>query len=116
MAGRFGPGGLPRPLRKMCFWKRSIVMAAPLLAAAWWIQASRAPRVVSAAEPDKTTTRKPVVLDRAPARNIADLNPVFRAIVLDPDLGEAFVANDKESAGTSILVYPTVFPATDRIM
>ena len=116
MAGRLGRRELPRPLRKTRYWKRWIALAALLLAVAWSIQATRAPRVVSAAEPDKTTTRKPIVLDRAAARNIADLNPVFRAIVLDPDLGEAFVANDKESAGTSILVYPTVFPPTDRIM
>ena len=116
MAGRLGPRGLPRPLCQGHNWKRWMALAAPLLATAWWIQATREPGVVSAAEPDKTTTRKPIVLDRAPARNIADLNPVFRAIVLDPDLGEAFVANDKESAGTSILVYPTVFQPTDRIM
>src|SRR5438034_8945556 len=57
-----------------------------------------------------------MVLDRAPARNIADPNPVFRAVVLDVEHGEVFMANDKESAGTSVLVYPTQFTPTDRIM
>jgi DNA-binding beta-propeller fold protein YncE len=60
--------------------------------------------------------KRPLVLDRAPARTIADPNPVFRAIVIDSDRGEVFMANDKESAGTSVLVYPTQFPSTNRIM
>ena len=47
---------------------------------------------------------------------IADPNPVFRAVVLDAEHGEVFMANDKESAGTSVLVYPTQFPSTNRIM
>jgi len=47
---------------------------------------------------------------------IADPNPVFRAIVLDAEHGEVFMANDKESAGTSVLVYPTQFPPTNRIL
>src|SRR5262245_36437824 len=60
--------------------------------------------------------RRPLVCDRPPARTIADPNPVFRAIVIDSDHGEVFMANDKESAGTSVLVYPTQFPSTNRIM
>jgi DNA-binding beta-propeller fold protein YncE len=59
---------------------------------------------------------KPLVLDRAPARAISDPNPVLRAIAIDVDKGEVFVANDKESADTSILVYNSQFPPTDRIM
>jgi DNA-binding beta-propeller fold protein YncE len=65
---------------------------------------------------NKTTDRRPLVLDRAPARNISDPNPVFRALVVDAEHGEVFMANDKESAGTSILVYPTEFRTTNRIM
>ena len=60
--------------------------------------------------------RKAQVLDRAPARMIADPNPVLRAIAIDTDKGEVFVANDKESADTSILVYNSQFAPTDRIM
>ncbi|HXG47799.1 MAG TPA: hypothetical protein VNO52_09255 [Methylomirabilota bacterium] len=60
--------------------------------------------------------RRPLVLDRAPARSIADPNPVLRGIAIDTERGEVFFANDKESAGASILVYPTQFPPTDRIL
>src|SRR6267143_593030 len=70
----------------------------------------------TAQQANKTSERRYLVLDRAPARNIADPNPVFRAIVLDAEHGEVFMANDKESAGTSILVYPTQFQPTNRIM
>ena len=65
---------------------------------------------------ERTADRKARILDRAPARAIADPNPVFRAIAIDVDKGEVFVANDKESADTSILVYNSQFAPTDRIM
>src|SRR5438093_8020155 len=71
---------------------------------------------VRAQQRSNASERRPQVLDRAPARMIADPNPVFRAVVLDAEHGEVFMANDKESAGTSVLVYPTQFPATNRIM
>jgi DNA-binding beta-propeller fold protein YncE len=73
-------------------------------------------RIVSAQDKPKPAERKTLVLDRAPARAISDPNPVFRAIAIDVDKGEVFVANDKESADTSILVYNSQFPPTDRIM
>jgi DNA-binding beta-propeller fold protein YncE len=82
----------------------------------WWIAAGYRSGVALAQERAGTAARRPIVLDRAPARNISDLNPVFRAIVIDSENGEVFMANDKESAGTSILVYPTQFPPTDRIL
>ena len=91
-------------------------MAAILLAGTLCVLAGRWSGVVVAQERGKTAERAPIVLDRPPARNIADPNPVFRALVLDAEHGEVFVANDKESSGTSILVYPTVFTPTDRIM
>src|SRR5450759_1024614 len=91
-------------------------MAAILFVAALCIMARHWTSEAVAQDGDKTAERKPLVLDRAPARNIADPNPVFRAVVLDAEHGEIFVANDKESAGTSILVYPTQFTPTDRIM
>ena len=71
---------------------------------------------VAAQQRNNPPERRPLVLDRAPARTIADPNPVFRAIVIDSDHGEVLMANDKESAGTSVLVYPTQFPSTNRIM
>ena len=71
---------------------------------------------VAAQQRNSPPERRPLVLDRAPARTIADPNPVFRAIVIDSDHGEVLMANDKESAGTSVLVYPTQFPSTNRIM
>jgi DNA-binding beta-propeller fold protein YncE len=95
---------------------RCSAMAAVLLAAAVWMQSRHWPGVAFAQEAGKTSDRKPLVLDRAPARNISDPNPVFRAVVLDAEHGEIFVANDKESAGTSILVYPTQFTPTDKII
>jgi DNA-binding beta-propeller fold protein YncE len=72
--------------------------------------------IVRAQDRSRPADRKALVLDRAPARAIADPNPVFRAIAIDVDKGEVFVANDKESADTSILVYNSQFPPTDRIM
>ncbi len=92
------------------------VLGAAVLLAALCAQLRHWPGVVSAKEPDTETGRQPIVLDRPPARNIADPNPVFRALVLDSEHGEVFMANDKESAGTSILVYPTEFVPTDRII
>ena len=87
-----------------------------ILLAALWFQARHWPGVAIAQERGRTSERRPQVLDRAPARYIADPNPVFRAVVIDAEHGEVFMANDKESAGASILVYPTQFPPTERIM
>src|SRR5437870_3695053 len=94
------------------FWR---VMAGTLLLALW-MQTHNWSGAATAQQANKTSERRPLVLDRAPARNIADPNPVFRAIVLDAEHGEVFMANDKESAGTSVLVYPTQFPPTNRIL
>ena|SRR5213592_659880 len=83
------------------FWR---VMVGTLLLAAVWIQFGYGPGVAAAQQRSNTSDRRPMVLDRAPARMIADPNPVFRAVVLDAEHGEVFMANDKESAGTSVLV------------
>ena len=91
-------------------------VAAILLVAALCVAARHWTSEAVAQDGNKASDRKPLVLDRPPAHNISDPNPVFRAVVLDAEHGELFVANDKESAGTSILVYPTVFTPTDRIM
>src|SRR2546422_1258421 len=79
------------------FWR---VMVGTLLFAAVWIQFGYGPGVTAAQQRSNTSDRRPMVLDRAPARMIADPNPVFRAVVLDAEHGEVFMANDKESAGT----------------
>src|SRR5437773_3447210 len=91
-------------------------MVGTVLLAAVWIQVGYGPGVTAAQQRSNTSDRRPMVLDRAPARMIADPNPVFRAVVLDAEHGEVFMANDKESAGTSVLVYPTQFPPTNRIL
>src|SRR5438093_11154124 len=95
------------------FWR---VVGGTLLLAAVWIQFGYGPGVTAAQQRRNTSDRRHQVLERAAARMIADPNPVFRAVVLDAEHGEVFMANDKESAGTSVLVYPTQFPATNRIM
>ena len=91
-------------------------VAAILFVAALCIVARHWTGEAVAQDGNKASVRTPIVLDRAPARNISDPNPVFRAVVLDAEHGEIFVANDKESAGTSILVYPTQFTPTDKIL
>jgi DNA-binding beta-propeller fold protein YncE len=66
-------------------------------------------------ESGRNSERRPVILDRAPVRSLEDPNPVFRAVAIDAEHGEVFFANDKESAGTSVLVYPTQFDPGDRL-
>ena len=102
-----------RVIRSRFRWS---AMAAILLLATFWVLARHWPGVAAAQERSNASDRRPLVLDRAPARNIADPNPVFRAVVIDSEHGEVLMANDKESAGTSILAYPTQFTPTDRIL
>ena len=45
--------------------------------------------------------RAPVVLDRAPLREIADPNPVFSGIAMDSVREEVFITNDNEPSGVS---------------
>src|SRR5437879_12406237 len=59
----------------------------------------RSPVVAAAQQRVNSSERRPLVLDRAPVRNISDPNPVFRALVIDSEHGEVFMANDKESDG-----------------
>ena len=92
---------------------RPIAVAAILLATAVWIQTRQWPDVAHA---QQGAARRTLVLDRPPVRLLSDPNPVFRAVAIDTEKGEVFMANDKESSGASILVYPTQFAPTDRIM
>jgi DNA-binding beta-propeller fold protein YncE len=64
----------------------------------------------------QTAVRRPLVLDRAPVRLVSDPNPVFNGIAIDAARGEVFMTNDKESAEPSVVVYPTQFQPTDRVL
>jgi DNA-binding beta-propeller fold protein YncE len=88
-------------------------VASILVLATVWIPV-RYWRGLTAAQDGEGSEGRPLVLDRAPVRSIEDPNPVFRAVTIDAEHGEVFFANDKESAGTSVLVYPTQFSPTDR--
>jgi DNA-binding beta-propeller fold protein YncE len=88
-------------------------VALVLLIAVFWIPVRHWLGPAAAQEEGATSS---LVLDRAPVRSLEDPNPVFRAVTIDTERGEAFFANDKESAGTSVLVYPTQFNPTDRIL
>lgn len=105
MVGRF----IPSKFR----WS---ALAAVLLSAGLWIQIHQGFGVVLAQQGGTPSARRPLVLDRPPVRLLSDPNPVFRAVAIDTEKGEVFMANDKESSGSSILVYPTQFAPTDRIM
>ncbi len=64
----------------------------------------------------KLADRTPVLLDRAPVREIADPNPVFSGIAMDNEHEEVFITNDNEPSGVSIAVYPAKFPPRDSVM
>jgi DNA-binding beta-propeller fold protein YncE len=125
MAARFVPfKGLAR--------MRWVIMAVFWVATTLWIKAGyvaaqrqqRQPAPPQVTTPlrtavDSTKTpseRQSLVINVTPVRTISDPNPVFRAVAVDGEHGEVFMANDKESAGTSILVYNTDFQPTNRIM
>ena len=81
------------------------------------LQIERTNRFVALAQDSgKASERRPLVLDRAPARMVSDPNPVFSGITVDADRGEVYMTNDKESASPSVVVYPTQFPPSDKIM
>jgi len=110
---KFGSfGSLGRPFSANI---RPILAAAVLLVAVVWVQTQQSPSVVFAQQ-GAAPQRQPLILDRPPVRVLSDPNPVFRAVAIDTERGEVFMANDKESAGASILVYPTQFTPTDRII
>ena len=61
-------------------------------------------------------TRTPIVLNTKPVRVVADSAPVLSGIAIDMKRDEVFMTNDKESAEPSVMVYPTQFQSTDRVM
>src|SRR5438128_7286551 len=69
-----------------------------------------------AQEAGKTAGRTPIVLSTKPIRVVSDSAPVLSGIAIDMQRDEVFMTNDKESAGPSVMVYPTQFQPTDRLM
>src|SRR5438128_5612839 len=63
-----------------------------------------------------TVTRTPIVLSTKPVRVVSDSAPVLSGIAIDMKRDEVFMTNDKESAEPSVMVYPTQFQSTDRVM
>lgn len=94
-----------------------LTVALGLLTTLTWL-AGRGDRfpVAAAQTASQTAARRPLVLDRAPVRMVSDPNPVFNGIAIDTARGEVFMTNDKESAAPSVVVYPTQFRPTDRVL
>ncbi|MBI2816077.1 MAG: hypothetical protein HYX72_03970 [Acidobacteria bacterium] len=92
-----------------------IVTAGILLTAALWGRGNWV-GVVVAQEARKTAERHPLVLDRAPIRVITDANPVFSGIAMDMQRNEVIMTNDNDASQPSIMVYPSQFPPTDKVM
>jgi DNA-binding beta-propeller fold protein YncE len=97
-------------------WIRWSLVASMFIAMTVWTPVRYWLGMAAAQEGGRTSERRPLVLDRAPTHSLEDPNPVFRAVAIDTEHEEVFLANDKESAGTSVLVYPTQFKPTDRIL
>ena len=70
----------------------------------------------AAQENAKIADRRLVVLDREPVRIIEDPYPTFSGIALDTQRDEVFITNDGEASKSSLLVYGTQFPPTDKVM
>jgi len=71
----------------------------------------------TAQAPAKPALRRPVmVIDRPPVRVLEDANPTFNAIAMDATDKEVFISNNNKASVPSILVYPTQFRQTERVM
>lgn len=93
-----------------------IVTAGLILTTACWIGRGAWFGVAAAQENGKTAGRRPLVLDREPVRIIEDPYPTFSGIALDTQRDEVFITNDGEASKSSLLVYATQFPPTDKVM
>ncbi len=87
-----------------------------LLIATFWMGGSFWFGTAVAQEAGKTAGRTPIVLNTKPVRVVSDSAPVLSGIAIDTQRDEVFMTNDKESAGPSVMVYPTQFQPTDRLM
>src|SRR5438876_3086321 len=92
------------------------LLATLLLISAIWTGTNRSWGRVAAQGTSKAARRTPIVLSTRPVRVVADAAPVLSGIAIDTQRDEVFMTNDKESAEPSIMVYPTQFQPTDRVM
>ena len=93
-----------------------IPLAGILLIATFWIAGTDWFATALAQDPAKTAARTPIVLSTKPIRVVSDSAPVLSGIAIDTQHDEVFMTNDKESAEPSVMVYPTQFQPTDRVM
>jgi DNA-binding beta-propeller fold protein YncE len=90
--------------------------AAPAKPAAPQTATAAAPRPASAQGRKPALKRPIMVVDRPPVRVLEDANPTFNAIALNPAAKEVFISNNNKASTPSVLVYPTQFRQTDRVM
>src|SRR3989475_344990 len=93
-----------------------IIFAGILLTSIFWTGANHPSPAAAAQQAGQTAGRTPIVLNTKPVRVVADAAPVLSGIAIDTQRDEVFMTNDKESAEPSIMVYPTQFQPTDRVM
>src|SRR5262245_56912224 len=93
-----------------------ILLAGILLIATFWVGGLDSFGTAVAQEAGKAAGRTPIVLSTKPIRVGTDSAPVLSGIAIDTQHDEVFMTNDKESAEPSVMVYPTQFRPTDRVM
>src|SRR5437870_7631159 len=93
-----------------------IIFAGILLISIFWTGANHPFPAAAAQQAGKTAGRTPIVLNTKPVRVVADSAPVLSGIAIDTQRDEVFMTNDKESAEPSIMVYPTQFQPTNKLM
>jgi len=99
--------------------KIQILFLAPCisLAALLWVAKSNWISIAAAqVSRNAAVPRTPLVFDKAPVRVVEDANPSFNAIAMDSDDSEVLISNNNKASTPSILVYPTEFKTTDRVM
>src|SRR2546422_10683867 len=93
-----------------------MIFAGILLTSIFWTGANHPSPAAAAQQAGKSAGRTPIVLNTKPVRIVADAAPVLSGIAIDTQRDEVFMTNDKESAEPGIMVYPTQFQPTDRVM
>lgn len=94
-----------------------VIVTGVVLAGFWWTgRSSRIGVVAAQSRPAGREQRPALVIDKAPVRVIEDANPSFNAIAMDSADDEVFISNNNKASTPSILVYPTEFKTTDRVM
>ena len=93
-----------------------VIFGGALLWMALWTAHGNHAKLVFAQDASKAGDRRPIVIERPPARTIGDQNPTFNGVAIDEAKAEIFFSNDNRSSQPSIQVYPVDFPPTDRVM